>query len=279
MVNTNHVVHGGHGFHPLHPPAIAGQAQIMPPIQGIPPQLTILGKIVRRNPCHPLGNPVPIQLENLRVGPRVRTVLRHVNGHIAKQHESQAIAVLLQCHPLAEEKHLHKKMILHILRQLRLVAEHSFFLVQANVFFRPLCPHGIPEVMLHRREQCHVFRPGMTASKLLHLAPHFLPGLPEAQPKPSFLVDAHLIVIHMGRILIHIGRQSTVIQQAFPPQFFQRNHQRIPRKDAGRLIGRLAVAYRPHRQHLPQLHASLVQEICKIPCFLTKAANAVLPRQ
>ena len=221
MVNADHIIHGAHGFHPLHPPAVAGQPEIMPPIQRIAPQLTILGKIVRRNACHTLGDSVVIQLEHLRVRPCVRTVLRHVNGHIAKQHQTQVVAILLQCHPLVEEKHLHEKMILHILCQFILIAKHRFLLVQANVFLRPLCPHGIPEVMLHRRKQCHIFRPGVTASELLHLAPHFLPGLSEAQPKPSFLVGTHLVIVHMRRVFIHIGRQAAIVQQAFPPQLFQ----------------------------------------------------------
>ena len=69
VIDPDHIIHIRHGFHPIHPPVIAMQAETEPPVEGIPPQLAIRRKIIRRNTGNTLRNPVPVQLEDFRMRP------------------------------------------------------------------------------------------------------------------------------------------------------------------------------------------------------------------
>ena len=111
MVDAEDIVHLGHALHPLHPPVVLpDEAQVEPAVQRVAPELAGLGKIVRRDAGHPLRDAPAVQLEDVRMGPGVRGILRHVDRHVAEEADAEAVAVGFPFIPLGKEEVLDEKV-------------------------------------------------------------------------------------------------------------------------------------------------------------------------
>ena len=117
MVNSDDIIHLRHALHTGNPPIIVMQAKISPAIKRIAPKLAFFREVVRRNTCNPLRNSVPVQLENLRMGPGVSGILCHIDRHIAEDSDIPCVAVFLQRKPLTPEKILAEDMKLDFILQ------------------------------------------------------------------------------------------------------------------------------------------------------------------
>ena len=279
VVDADEIIHGGHGAHAFHPPGVAVQAQTRPAVEGIAPQLTVGGKIVRRHTRYPLGHAVFVQLEHLRVRPGVGAVLGHIDGHVAKELDAQVVAVLFQREPLPPEQVLAEQVIPHLAVQFPAVAGHGILLTQADALVGPVGPHLVTEVFLHRGEQGEVLRPGILPGKVGQLLRQLLFRLRKAPAEQLFLVLPHGGEIHPvqrfgGKLLAVL-----VGEKALLPQAGAGDEHGVAREHTGGLVGRFAVAGGAHGQHLPQAHAACAEKIGKGKGFLAHAADASRPGQ
>lgn len=83
MVEPYHVEQAAGRAQPLNPPAIAFVCHGVPIVQRIAPELPVRAEIVRRNTRHAERPAIVVELEQRRVFPHVRRVVRHIDGQIA----------------------------------------------------------------------------------------------------------------------------------------------------------------------------------------------------
>ena len=103
MVDPDHIVEAESMAQPVHPPAVAGLFMIVPPVNGIPPQLARFGKGIRRTARYHSRVAVFIKFKKLRMTPGIRAVKGHIDWQIAYNTNPLLIGVFFQLCPLAEE--------------------------------------------------------------------------------------------------------------------------------------------------------------------------------
>ena len=99
-----------------------------------------------------------------------------------------------------------------------------------------------------------------------------------AQNRDHLLIQQRII----NRICIGIPRKPLIIRRTEPAALRQQikvDQIGIPRKAGRRLIGRIAVAGRGQRKHLPVMAARPAQEIYPFICCFAELADTVLGRQ
>jgi len=279
MVDAHAIVQLRHGAQAIHPEAVAMQAQIVPAVQGIAPKLAVLAEVIGRYARHALGAALTVELEELGVGPYVRGILGHIDGHVAQHHHPMLVGVAAQAHPLIAEQELQEHVVAHILAQLLLVAVHGFGAAHADVLVGPLHPGYLVELLLDCHEQRVIAQPGPLLLPYLKraVAEQAIAAVLIGAAQPGFLFGAQGFKIRpaglsMRRRLI-IGQIAVLLQQG------QVDHIGIARQRAGALIGRFAVAGGAYRQHLPDAHACALQKIHKAIGRFAQRAGALRPGQ
>ena len=91
---------------PPHPPVIPCLLMVIPAVQRIPPKLPRSGKQIRRTARHTRRQQIFIQLEQLRPGPYVRRIIRHVDRNVPDDPDSLFVCIFFQRKPLFPEQKL-----------------------------------------------------------------------------------------------------------------------------------------------------------------------------
>ena len=170
VINPDHIVHRCHILHPGNPPVISPATETAPPVQGISPELAVLGKIIRRNTGHSLRNPVSIQLENFRSGPGISGIFRHINRHISEKKNSPLIAIGFQGEPLPAEQELAENMESQFIFQHFRVFANGIRLSENDLPVRPAGVHDSAEVLLDSCEKRIIHNPGVFRTETLQLS-------------------------------------------------------------------------------------------------------------
>ena len=283
MVNAHHVVELEAVPHPADPPGKVRAAVEIPVVQGISPDLTVLGECIRRTARNGGGGVVLVQLEQLRVRPDVRPVGRNVNGDVPHDLDVLAVGVGFQAAPLLVEFELHVLLELYVEVQLPVVMLQSKAPVHPDIL-RPGAEGLVVEEDFQRHEQGVVVQPpavvpdevlivriGADAAALVGLV----------QQGKTVLVE--LVEVHLGGVIPEADAVAFLpCQHALLHQRVQADEVGIARKGGVRLIGgivRAAMAGSPQRQNLPVALTGLLQPVHEIIGRLVKTADAVFGRQ
>ena len=158
MVEANHVIHACGSGQSLDPPAVAGIGHLLPVVDGIAPELTVLGESIGGTACHHFGAAVLVQLEQLRLCPDIGAVQRNVNGHVTDDADALIVGVAPQRLPLFVELILQEILQLHSLKKLLLLFCQGLGIV-AFQLLRPVQPDFAPHVFLDGHEDGVVLQP------------------------------------------------------------------------------------------------------------------------
>ena len=158
MIHTNHVIELEAVPHPAAPPLEIGSPVIIPAVQGVPPNLTVGGKGIRRAARDGGGRVVLVQLEQLRVGPHVCAVGRNVDGNVTHDLDVLTVGIGLQLCPLLIELELQILLELHVKVQLPVVVVHGKAPVHPNIL-GPLAEGRVAEIVLQSHEQGEIIQP------------------------------------------------------------------------------------------------------------------------
>src|SRR5512137_2403563 len=91
---------------PRDPPGITGLPERIPVIHGIPPELSLPAEVVRRHAGDKDRTALFIELEKRWAPPHIGAVVMDIIGQISHDGDPEAVAVILEGPPLAEEKKL-----------------------------------------------------------------------------------------------------------------------------------------------------------------------------
>ena len=280
MVDADHVVQLLRAAHPADPPAKAVPLHGVVAVQGISPELSVRGEIVRRDAGNLGGKALLIQLEHLRGRPGVGGVQRDIDGHIPDDADAQAVDIFFQLAPLLVEKELDIGKQLDVRFQLLPGLFQGLGFAQAQGL-RPLRPGLHVILALQGHEQ------GVIRQPLFVLFLKGLYGLPVPLPAAFFggcqdlvAVLVELAVIHISGVaapipVLHVlGREKTVGDQEIQVDIIG-----IAREGGKALIGRVSVAGGTQREHLPVRLARSAEKVREIISRLSKGTDAVGRRQ
>ena len=77
------------------PPVISRTSVIIPPIERISPHLSVCCEPIRRTTRNRTRKILPVQLEQFRVRPRIRTVKRNIDRNISDDPDSPVVGIFL----------------------------------------------------------------------------------------------------------------------------------------------------------------------------------------
>ena len=150
MVDAKHIVKPQLMGDPTDPPGIPVGLHPLPVKERVAPKLAVDGKGVGRAARHLGGHQLPVQLKQLRPGPHIGGIQRHIDGQVPDQADTPAIDILFKFLPLPEEKILHSLPKVRLLPQLLPGPGQSVRLPAAKLF-GPLPPGRTAARIL----QCH----------------------------------------------------------------------------------------------------------------------------
>ena len=153
MVETHVIVEFEHALQTPHPPVVTGLAQHIPAERGIAPDLTVLGKVIRRATGNASGRTILLQRKYLALGPHVTGVGAHVRGHVAHDLDAALVGIGMQLVPLLLEDVLRTPMRLGLGHQAALFDELR------PVGTKVLGPHPPRHVIAHGLldgAECHI---------------------------------------------------------------------------------------------------------------------------
>ena len=158
MIDAHEVGQFGRRAQAVDPPAVAGLAVAFPVVKGIAPELAVGAEIVRRHARHVTRPAFLVELQDVAVGPRVGTVERDVDRHVAEEVHACFVGMLPQRLPLVKEHALDD------FDQLDLAAGGLLELakcaaVPVNVLRRPLRPGAIRVTRFQDPEQGVIVQP------------------------------------------------------------------------------------------------------------------------
>ena len=158
MVNTNHIVHLEAICQTTAPPVISGASVVIPAIERISPQLTGRGERIGRTSCHCHRLIVRVKLEQLRAGPCISGVKRHIDRNITDDLNTAIVCILFQTNPL------YRKLILKIFIKLNVIVALSAVVIHGKApaladILSPLDPGLTVKALLHRHEQGIIIKP------------------------------------------------------------------------------------------------------------------------
>ena len=159
VVDPYHVVQLADALDPADPPAEAVLLHPVVIVQGIAPELAVLGKGVGRTAGYLGGQVVFIKLEKLGFTPHVRAVKRHVDRHVADKFYAFFVGIIPQRVPLTEEQELQKGIEGDVVGKLTAEALQSVRPAQTNVLVLPFHPALHTEMRLERHKQGVVLKP------------------------------------------------------------------------------------------------------------------------
>ena len=270
-------------FAPLHarnPPGIAGLLVVLPVVDGIAPALAVDGESIGRAARDIDWSPVRVHLEEVGIGPDVRTIFRHIDGDVTDDGNALLVRILLQGLPLPLELELEELVEADFAGIGLLGPGIGLLLPKPDVVIPGL--EGSPAVrVLQGHEQGVVLDPVLV---LLHELPEVLVLLDSALqiglPQNRIAIPVQGPVVNGVRAGPEVRpRDVGLLQPAVFNQLVQVDEIRIPRIAGKTLVGRIPVGRRPQRKNLPQALAGLRQEVHEIIGLLRKAADPVLRRQ
>ena len=274
MVDAQHVVHGQICLDPLHPPGVAVFLHYIPPVQGVAPQLAVLGKSVRRTARHFGGKVVLVQLEQLRVCPHVGTVHSHINGGVSDDLHALFVGVFFQVAPLLEKQELSEHMVVHVLFVPLLPGFQSLRVTQPQILF-PLWPGAPIHPLLNDHVKSVILHPGLVTLPESFQHTEVL-EIGECPTEQLFLSRSDRVVVHVGGVLTPRGALAAAfLQQTRLAELLKIDKQRIARKSGVALIGAVTKTGGPQRKHLPIALLCPRQEVHPFPGRLSKGANTV----
>ena len=278
VVDADNVVQLARAVNAADPPAEAVAAHGVPIVQGVAPQLTVGGEVVRRYARHRLGHQLFVQLEELRLRPHVGGVQRHVDGQVADDVDALTVDVVPEGVPLAEEQELQVGEQLHVLmEQLAVFFQHRLALAEADVHVRPLRPRLHGEVTLARHVQGVVRQPAFVLRdevrhRLRVTRPAALVRL--VQQGETVLID--LAVVHPAGVAAPVALGALgFFQQTVRHQQFQVDEVGVAGVGGKALVGGVAVAGGAKRQHLPVGLTGVLQKIGEVVCRFAQCTDTV----
>ena len=267
MVDADHIVQAEAGLDPADPPGIAGFLMLLPPVQGVAPQLSGGRESVRRTAGHRQGHAVFIELEQLRIGPGIRAVQGHIDGDVSYDTDPPVIGILFQFFPLDLKTVLLETVKTDLLRQFPPGPVQSFR-IPGLQFLRPFLPGPLSLTALDRHIQTVILQP---VRVFIFKFQEFLclteagKGLPKNR-KTCFVNSP---VVHIAGFLPAVRLPALLLgEQSLLPEGIQIYIVRIPGEGGERLIGRISVAGGPQGQDLPVLLPCLLQPVHKFIRFL-----------
>ena len=152
------------------------------------------------------------------MGPCVRGIFRHIDGHIPEQQDVPFVAVFLQREPLFPEQVLAKDMKVNFLPQLFPVFPDGFRLAVDYFRIRPCRVHRTAEMLLHRGEKSKILHPGLFLPEPVRLGTELFSGLAETAPQQLVLILPYCLVVHFFRIRGSEEIFLTAVKQPFLPK-------------------------------------------------------------
>ena len=150
MVDADDIVELITSLDAADPPVIAALLHVFPVIERIAPELSRRRERIRRAASHTDRDVLLVELEHLRMGPRVRAVRSDIERDVADDLNALLIGIGLQLRPLLHELELLEAVEIHGLRDHLPEYIHGF-LVPVAVRSIPLAP-GLPFMLFLK---CH----------------------------------------------------------------------------------------------------------------------------
>ena len=263
---------------PAHPPGILIFLHVLPAVQGVPPQLAVGGKGVRRAARHINGAAVLVQLELLRFRPNIGAVQSHIDGNIPDELHALLVGVFPQGSPLLIKMVLEKDVKIHVLPELFPIPGQRFRPAQADV----LVP-GNPGAILHLGLDRHI--QGVVLQPPAVFLPEFFDGRFLFSPGKGFSEQykpgvPQGFIIHLFRVVSPVVFQAFLFcQKPLVTEAVQIQKIGVPCKGGKALVGAVPVAGGANGQHLPVGLARLLQKIYKFISAPAQRPNPIGGRQ
>ena len=261
VVDAHHVEQGEGGAQATDPPLVARGSQRLPVVDGIPPELAGGAEVVGGDAGLHAEAPVLVQLEELAVRPDVGRVVRDVDGEVAHQRDAAIGASLLQGLELAEEVVLLDLEVRDRGGELAPPLVERVGVARRRTLF-PRGPEHAAVRLLQRHEQRVVGEPiGVDLDEVVEA----VVGL---EPREGGFEERELV----GNDPLEVDAVRRKITAATPRHV---DHERVAGEGREALVRRVAVAGGAEREHLPDLHSRLGEEIEKAVRFRTQFTDAV----
>ena len=272
MVYPDRVVYLKSGAYPADPPAVLVLSHIVPAVQGVAPQLTGLGEIIRGHARDELGDARLGELEQLPVGPHVHAVVGHVDGDISDEADALLVGVGPQGLPLAVEAVLDEGVIVDLLPEQLPIPGHGLRLPVPDIL-RPVDPAFALKMILQGAEQRPVLQiPGVSRHVLGHLGP-IEPG----EGLFQHLATAHVqeAEIHLPGILAPVLADVLIGEEPLLLQKIQIHQIGVPGEGGRALVGGIPEARGRQGQQLPIPLPGPMEVVHKVKGRLAQGAHPV----
>ncbi len=277
VVDPREVVERQRQPQPRDPPAVAVARHHVPAVERVAPVLAGRAEVVRRHPRDDRGPVGLVQGEEVRVGPDVGAVVGDEDRQIADDADLPLARRPAHRLPVAEEAVLAEAL-----------ERDRGGLLLARRGQRPRLPRGerrrpgVPGRVAVRGAQRPVERvvvepAGVLGAERPVVVPR--PEAPEGAAQQSRLEGVDRLVVDPPRRPHRRVRQVRRFEQAVRQQPVGADQQRIPGERRERLVGRVAVAGRPERQHLPEPLPRARQVIEEPDRLRPQLADPPRPRQ
>ena len=219
MVDADDIIQLLRAVDAAYPPAVAVGLHCVPIVQGVAPELPLVGEIIGRDAGHLDGDVILIELEEARLAPDIRRVERDIDRHIADELHALLVRVIAQRVPLAEEHALHEHLEVYLVGKLGAVLLDRLRLMLADVLLRPLGPADHAEVRLERHEQRVVLDPRVRTAELRKLGGVLLFAAPVGEAEHAETMLIYLAIINLCRITPPVDiRIFRFFQQLIPAE-------------------------------------------------------------
>ena len=270
VIDAHQIVQSEILLHPIQPPAESVLLHALPVVNGITPQLAVLGEAVRRASRYHGGIVILIQQELIGGTPYIHAVVGHVDGHVPDDGDALFMGVVIDRTPLLHERVLDPFPESALRLQFRSVFPGGCDVLVARL---PLGPRTVSVVYLQRHEQRIILQPlGIFAAERTEGTIGREPGVGFTQKGIAGVEQPS--VVHSGAV------PTDFIQILFCQQFFFVQNIRVNKVgiagDGGRgLVGAVAVGGGIERQYLPALLTAFIQEIDEVKGTASEGADSV----
>ena len=278
MVQPHPVIEPSGGREPANPPAVTVLLVPLPAVQGVSPELSVIGKGIRGAACHRCGGQALIQLEQLRIAPHLTGVQGHINGHISQNLDTLLLGVLPQGVPLAVELVLDKLVKIHFFPK-ALANLPQCFRLPVFQGFLPLIPGKAAGFVLQGPIQGVISQPvGVFPAESQVVLCGLEAGAGQGQHLPPGLVQKPEVrparVLPPGKAL-----RLPRLQKPLRLEGGQVNQIFIAGKSGTGLVGRIPVACGVQGKNLPEALPRRSQKIYKIIGSLAHGTQSIRPGQ
>lgn len=259
------------------PPVVAAFFQHIPTVERVPPQLSGGAEVIGRHTGDHRRPAFIVEEEQLRMRPDIGAVVGDEDGNISQDLNTQVINVLLQCQPLIEEEILDETLVGNLvsIRAARRIERSGFAPSQSRIPGRP----GTAAVGAFQcSEQRIVVEPGcLSLAERLEIGAQvigvsLLKSSERAPQDALFEWNDRAIIngdVGQNRRIGKVRRR----QQRFFEQNVEVDQQRVAGKGGETLVGRVAIAGRTERHHLPDTLTRSRQQIGKIIRAISQVTN------